>query len=336
MSWPDYPTGFSASTALTLANFVQQAYFQLFVNAGTPPPPFGFSSYPLQMPPSDYALLYTIQGSESTPYDYFGYVVTGPSLINEGQPMVAFVLRGTESGTEWFDDIIDSSQTAFTGSGTTSLGLAHKGFTEIYSGFSYTNSNTGVSSETLATVMSALSTLYTTGYVPDLVITGHSLGGALATLMALDIAANQSISSFNNTLTCYTFGSPRVGDPATLVAAFNDYVTNGTIVSYRVANSLDVVPTLPPDVYYYTDILVDSPFKKYNYKTVKGLCPVDSILADLDFHSLNSYAAGLNNLINPPTSLQSPRPVRRRPATVSRPPIEAMPPGPRPAGPPNA
>lgn len=342
MSWPEYPSGFDVNTALTCANFVQEAYFQLFINAGTPPPPFGFDSYPLQMPPnpsnsttSPYTLQYTIQTNiEGAPYDYFGYVITGPSFNNDNKTMAAFVLRGTESSAEWIDDILDANQSSFTGSGKSSLGMVHSGFNDIYSGFTYTNVNTGSSGESLSTVLSYLHD--TKGInATDLVVTGHSLGGALATLMAIDIVVNQTqFTSYTTPLTCYTFGSPRVGDPGTFVSNFNDNVESGNIVHYRVANGLDIVPALPPNIYY--DFILGSG-QEYDYEAVDSFCPVDSGLVDFDFHSLNAYAAGLNNLINPPASLAVPRrAARRRPARVERPSIGAVPPSPLPAPPPVA
>jgi len=59
--------------------------------------------------------------------------------------------------------------------------------------------------------------------------TGHSLGGALATLAASMIIP----------CAVYTFGSPRVGD--TVFAQSLDYVS-----IYRVANNRDLVTALPP------------------------------------------------------------------------------------------
>jgi hypothetical protein len=336
MSWP-YPGTFDANIALSCANLVQQAYFQLFVKADDLdpqafPPPFGFSTYPLQMPPSGYNLEYTITYSaEPEPFNYFGYVVTGPSVLNSGNTMAALVLRGTESMAEWESDILDSGQTTFTDAAGNPLGLVHEGFNTTYNGLSYTD-NSGNSS----TLSGVLSYLYSssTGDM-DLVITGHSLGGALATLMAMDVAANDLNSDYTG-MTCYTFGSPQVGDP-TFAANFNNYVANGTILNYSVANGLDPVPGLPPSVYYFTDLLDPTTPTECDYQAVNNFCPISSGLVDFDFHSLNAYAIGLNNLITPPTSLALPRRVaRRRPARTRRLPIVAVPPSPIPVAPPSA
>ncbi len=44
--------------------------------------------------------------------------------------------------------------------------------------------------------------------------TGHSLGGAHATLCALDICRTLGSSLHPNHITCYTYGAPRVGNHA--------------------------------------------------------------------------------------------------------------------------
>ena len=49
-----------------------------------------------------------------------------------------------------------------------------------------------------------------------ILITGHSLGGALAVLSALDIKKELM---FNETISLYTFGAPRVGNDE-----FSDHV----------------------------------------------------------------------------------------------------------------
>ena len=69
--------------------------------------------------------------------------------------------------------------------------------------------------------------------LPKVLITGHSLGGALATLCALDLQYN-FISDKNIELQCITFGSPRVGDKA-FVKSYNNRVPN----TWRVVNRGD-------------------------------------------------------------------------------------------------
>jgi hypothetical protein len=65
-----------------------------------------------------------------------------------------------------------------------------------------------------------------------LFITGHSLGGALATI------ATKKLFFANGIAACYTFGSPRVGD--------EQWVEGMKTPIYRIVNSADPVTMLPP------------------------------------------------------------------------------------------
>ena len=67
-------------------------------------------------------------------------------------------------------------------------------------------------------------------------VTGHSLGGALATLCAVDIQYNFS----NFKIDIYTFGSPRVGN-----SGFRESFNRRVPDSYRFVYGMDVVPALP-------------------------------------------------------------------------------------------
>jgi hypothetical protein len=65
-----------------------------------------------------------------------------------------------------------------------------------------------------------------------LFITGHSLGGALATV------ATKKLTHKGGVAACYTFGSPRVGDI--------DWTINIKTPIYRIVNAADPVTMLPP------------------------------------------------------------------------------------------
>jgi predicted lipase len=66
---------------------------------------------------------------------------------------------------------------------------------------------------------------------------GHSLGGALATLSALDI----TFSIPGKEVHLYTYGSPKVGN-ADFADVFNKIIPN----TFRFVNSADIVPSVPP------------------------------------------------------------------------------------------
>ncbi|KAF0547200.1 alpha/beta-hydrolase [Gigaspora margarita] len=75
----------------------------------------------------------------------------------------------------------------------------------------------------------------------NLVVTGHSLGGALASFAALDL--KQSVEGANPCL--YTYGEPRIGN--SVFASFMDKTLD---TMKRVVNQADVVPQVPPKVNY--------------------------------------------------------------------------------------
>lgn len=85
-------------------------------------------------------------------------------------------------------------------------------------------------------VVEALAELVQEGAVTALWITGHSLGAALATLLAVDVAANSGFA----TPAVYTFASPRVGDKF-FVRTYDGLVKT----SWRIANRNDVVTDFP-------------------------------------------------------------------------------------------
>jgi hypothetical protein len=98
------------------------------------------------------------------------------------------------------------------------------------------------------------------------VITGHSLGAALATLCWADLGGD-----------LMTFAGPRVGDPT-----FGTALWDGQTV--RVINAPDIVPDVP----------TDPPFRHGGFEQrVQGPgSALDRVLA----HSLASYAIGLSHL----------------------------------------
>ncbi len=145
---------------------------------------------------------------------------------------VAIALRGTEGTLEWIHDaeFLQVPCPFLAGAGHT-----EDGFTDMYLSLR-TGADPGA-----PTVVKALATLLFSQPVGSVTICGHSLGGALATLLALDVAANTTFTDPS----IYTFASPRTGD-SLFASTFDQVVKN----SYRIANRLDVVPALPPPVDY--------------------------------------------------------------------------------------
>jgi len=76
-----------------------------------------------------------------------------------------------------------------------------------------------------------------------LLVTGHSLGGAIATLAAVDFALNKTVT---NEVLLWTYGSPRVGNDA-----FADFIDSKYVNATRVTYKRDPIPHLPPKVVNY-------------------------------------------------------------------------------------
>lgn len=103
----------------------------------------------------------------------------------------------------------------------------------------------------------------------QVIITGHSLGGALGTLAAFDIANTLSIRP-----TLYTFGCPRVGN-RWFIRKYHGKVKH----SFRIVNDDDIVPHLPKVGYKdaKTLVLLDD---DGNYEV--GISPIEKFVEDLD------------------------------------------------------
>lgn len=189
--------------------------------------------------PEGYEVIHTIEAKSIIQvWERFGFVLESPQDI-----IIAF--RGSSSAGNWISNM-DASQKKFPY--TKEPCYTHRGFTGIYS-----SARSGILS--ILRRLSPDKTLY---------VTGHSLGGALATLCAVDLAANTPFNAPH----LYTFASPRAGDPA-FVKVFSRYIAN----SFRIANPFDVVTHAPPSIYklprqdkryYYSHVQTRSsqPFQK--------------------------------------------------------------------------
>jgi hypothetical protein len=181
---------------------------------------------------------------------------------------VVIALRGTEGIMEWVQDAkFGAVSCPFLSSG----GKTEDGFTDMYQSMAIDGAGGN------ATLAKSLATIAWKKPVTSLTICGHSLGGALATLLALDVAANCP-PPFNNPA-AYTYASPKTGDPA-FVSTYNHNVPN----TFRVANRVDLVPKLPlPPLYDHVSGL-------FEVNPVKLVPPAVLIKFDVRCeHILTSY-----------------------------------------------
>lgn len=208
--------------------------------------------------PTGYSVIHTIQAkSLGNVWERFGFIIESPEEI-----IVAF--RGSSSTANWISNA-NATQKKFKYIKETCL--THRGFTDIY-----TSARSGIHS--------ALSRL-SSG--KRLYITGHSLGGALATLCAPDVAANTLFSTPH----LYTYGSPRAGDPA-FAKAGTRYVPN----SNRIANLFDAAAYVPPSIFK-----LPKRDKRYYYSHVREFHPLSFQKGSVSLnHALSSYFKELSTL----------------------------------------
>jgi len=163
----------------------------------------------------------------------------------------------------------------------------HKGFAEAYG---------AVRTDVLAQLKERLRYWAEKDVPVRVYATGHSLGGAIANLFALDLSAAPQHDSarrfpFRDPVEVYTFGSPRAGN-ASFRSLYNSLVPQ----TFRIVGSRDIVPTLPPSIAYRQlgrEVWVDDAGELTFVMSwaMRHILPArDSIW----YHSLVSYYALLN------------------------------------------
>ena len=143
--------------------------------------------------------------------DTQGYVAV--RRPDDGPGMVVLAFRGTQQVKDWMTNL-DAATTQVCSSGGEVLGNVHRGFNDAF-----------------LSVRAQIGPLLEGDEDLPLFITGHSLGGALATLATWYLNGDSLAA-------CYTFGAPRVGDTG-LMDRFRTPV-------YRLVNGVDPVPFVPP------------------------------------------------------------------------------------------
>ena len=149
---------------------------------------------------------------------------------------IAFLsFRGTSDVAEWVADIdaIPDDYRPISG-----FGQVHSGFQEVYQ---------------LIRANIAANLRAATAGCDQILITGHSLGAALAVLAGPDVAQAMPPNTIEPRL--LTFAGPKVG-LSDFAAKFNALIES----CFRVVNFLDIVPFLPPAPYVHVgaQISVDS------------------------------------------------------------------------------
>ena len=135
--------------------------------------------------------------------------------------MISF--RGSHNVEDWYDDL-DATQVSYP---NVSGGYVHEGFYDAWK-------------ELKPSIMSATKTLMEQNQGIPILVTGHSLGAALAQLCAIDVANLDNQLSNSSLIYLYTYGSPRWGNNV-----MTDHFDNVTGYHFRLMNDKDIVPTVP-------------------------------------------------------------------------------------------
>jgi len=188
---------------------------------------------------SDQSIFNTFRPSLYPNKDRFLSECTRPNIIHGAHNAMCFItkynnnflisFRGTDCISEFMTDInIIQVNLELLNIGTQSLPKVHKGFFKQFESLKYE-------------ILDILNIYMFESTQPSFIFTGHSLGGALATI-ASTYFGHTYPSVYN---TCITFGSPRVGNQ-NFVNCFDTVINR----SERYVNYEDPIPDLPLALYY--------------------------------------------------------------------------------------
>jgi predicted lipase len=149
-------------------------------------------------------------------------VYMGFALASNRETILAF--RGTQRSAEWLNDLL-ALPTPFVDP------LSGQIYGRVHSGFM--GAVKTIINPSPAAVLRRLN-----ASLPCF-IAGHSLGGAVATLTAINLAL--AMPDRREQIRLYTYASPRVGDTE-FVQTHSQLVPN----SYRITNLADMIPMFPP------------------------------------------------------------------------------------------
>ncbi len=212
-------------------------------------------------------------------------------ILSTSQNDIVVAMRGSERVWEWLHDVAFLQEKCYI---TEGAGYTEDGFAALYRSLHVNSYRQSV----LATLNNWRKP------ISSITICGHSMGGALATLLALDISANSCLAGL---ISVITFASPRTGDR--VFADLYDRMVPSTV---RIANRCDIVPYLPPaPMYKHVDKLLElNPISSGVSLRILLSCTIPCQ------HEMLSYLY-LLSLLPGATLLQSPNPKCRSSASYS-------------------
>jgi pimeloyl-ACP methyl ester carboxylesterase len=162
------------------------------------------AAYDLRKLPAGYSAPVPIIADTKASSALFNAKQRAFGFVTSRDGVTYIVFRGTQNIEEWADDacalLVDHW----------SKGRVHKGFRDVYAALRVSVASAKISG--------------------PVTVIGHSLGGALATLCAIEMPGCDMV----------TFAGPRVGDEA-----FADYAQASTRTHLRVVNARDIVCHVP-------------------------------------------------------------------------------------------
>jgi triacylglycerol lipase len=227
--------------------------------------------------PAPYTLRQQFLTSEAFPGESFASEVPIAFVATAGDAIYV-VFRGTKTISEWISDA-EFAQVPY--AVVRGGGMTEQGFSAVYATIG-------------RAIVDEVNALAASGSFTTLYVTGHSLGASLATLAAPDLARATRFAA----PVLYNFASPRTGDPT--FAALVDALPT----SWRVVNTNDEVPKLPPAV---TFVIENGRQKLFFYEHIDSEYevtfgePIRSLQDLEDDHAMCNYFATLCAQTSDPT-----------------------------------
>ena len=180
------------------------------------------------------------------------------SFIASNNHTILVCFRGTQGLDDWIANLNIAEK-------ATQFGMVHSGFLDAFL-------------DIKSTLESSIDNLLTSNQ--KLVLTGHSLGGALSTIAASEWRNRYEIRSV------YTFGQPAVGN-----RKFRDGMKFMKEHIFRVVNDDDIVPRIPPG-YKHVGTRIKLPSNRklshigIEAPPVPEILPPENMLTEYEFHEL--------------------------------------------------
>ncbi|KAJ9056760.1 hypothetical protein DSO57_1029701 [Entomophthora muscae] len=171
--------------------------------------------------------------------------------VNSARKEIILAFRGTQSGLNLLEDFVFSH----TPMNVAPLATVHTGFKNIADAMA-------------PEYIQALHHLLTTSSYRDynVVVTGHSLGGALAHIASIHV--QQGLEIDWERIRVVTFGQPRVGN-----LEFARWFNQQPVTYTRIVNENDPVPHVPPIVAGY----IHAHLERYIQANKSRICNTDSM-----------------------------------------------------------